>query len=88
VAAGVLFFSLTSTDAKYIALGSAIGGTSGASTIPPVSDALTTRDAALRVANDLLQKLNAGCGVTDASIKQMCTQMGLPSADLKPPPSE
>ena len=88
VAAGVLVVTIRNTDAKYIALGSAIGGESGASTIPPVNDALTSRDAALRVSNDLLQKLNKGCAASDPLIKSMCVQLGLPTTNLKTPPSD
>jgi hypothetical protein len=88
VAAGILALTVKSGDAKAIALGSAIGGDSGASTIPPVNDALTSRDAALRVANDLIQRLNAACSLKDKSILPMCAQLGLPSTNLKPPPSD
>jgi hypothetical protein len=88
VAAGALVFLVKNTDTKYIALGSAIGGESGASTIPPVNDALTTRDAALRLANDLIIKLNAACGQKNANILAMCQKLGLPRAKLPTPPNE
>lgn len=89
VAAGALVFLVKNTDAKYLALGSAIGGESGASTIPPVNDALTTHDAAARVANDLTQKFNLACGATaDTNIQPMCALLGLPQAHIVAPPPE
>jgi hypothetical protein len=85
VASGVLYFTLKNSDAKDIVLSTAIGGISGASTIPPVNDALTTRDAAVRLANDVLLKLNAACASADAYIVPMCRKMGLPQARLPAP---
>jgi hypothetical protein len=86
VAAGSLVFLVKNTDAKYIALGSAIGGESGASTLPPVNDALTTHDAAGRIANDLTQKFNTACATADKNIQPMCAMLGLPQAHVSPPP--
>jgi hypothetical protein len=85
VAAGVLVFAVKNTDAKYIALGSAIGGESGASTIPPVNDAVTQRDASKRVVNDFLEKLNASCASPSPNIAPMCAKLGLPQAKLPQP---
>jgi hypothetical protein len=87
VAAGILFFSLKNSDAKYVALGTAVGGASGASTIPPVNDAGTTRDAVLRVANDLLQKFNSACA-TASDLSFMCSKLGLPATTFPTPPPE
>lgn len=86
IAAAVVVFSVKNTDAKYLALGTAIGGESGASTIPPVNDAVTTRAAASKVANSLVEKLNAGCAGADKNILPMCALLGLPAAKLPPPP--
>jgi hypothetical protein len=88
IAAGVLVFTTHNTEAKYLALGTAIGGESGASTVPPVNDAATTRAAASRVANSLLDKLNAGCAAADKNIGPVCALLGLPQAKLAPPPPE
>ena len=88
VASGALVFLLKNNDTKYLVLGSAIGGESGASTIPPVNDSLTTRDAAIRLANDLVNKLNIGCAEANANIMPMCQKLGLPETKLPPPPPE
>jgi hypothetical protein len=88
VAAGVLVFTLKNTDAKYLVLGTAIGGESGASTIPPVNEATTTRVAAGRVANSLLDKFNAVCGASDKNVQPMCALLGLPVVKLPPPPPQ
>jgi hypothetical protein len=84
VAAGALAATLTNTDAKTILVGAAIGGITGASTIPPVDDSLTSHDAAVRVVNDLVTKLNAACGTNDANIHPMCVLLGLPAQKLPP----
>jgi hypothetical protein len=88
LAAGALIFLVHNTDAKYIALGSAIGGESGASTIPSVNDATTTHDAAARVVNDLANKLRAGCASADKNIQPMCALLGLPQATVAAPPKQ
>lgn len=79
-----LVFAVHNVDAKYIALGAAIGGEQGASTIPPVNDAGTTRIGANRTVNDLLEKLNASCATTNPNIKPMCARLGLPVSKLPP----
>ncbi|HEY5340636.1 MAG TPA: hypothetical protein VIK27_06390 [Candidatus Aquilonibacter sp.] len=86
VASGILVFTVKNTDTKYLFLGTAIGGESGASTIPPVNDAKTTHDAADRVVNDLIQKLDIGCSTTDANILPMCQKLGLPQTTPSAPP--
>jgi hypothetical protein len=78
VTATTLAFALPNTDAKSIALGVAFGGASGASTIPPVNDSLTTHDAAARVVDDLMRSLNDGCSTSNPDIKPMCAKLGLP----------
>ncbi|HKE37844.1 MAG TPA: hypothetical protein VKB39_10430 [Candidatus Baltobacteraceae bacterium] len=88
VASGVLAATLQNSDTKILFFGTAIGGETGASTIPPVSDALTTHDAANRIANDLLSKLNAACGTIDTNIHPMCLRLGLPRPTLPPPPKD
>jgi hypothetical protein len=88
IAAGVLVFTLKNTDAKYLALGSAIGGESGASTIPPVNEASTTRIAAGRAANSLVAKFNAVCMAADKNVQPMCAILGLPAATVPSPPPE
>jgi len=88
IAAGVLVFTLKSTDAKYLVLGTAIGGESGASTIPPVNEAVTTRVAARKTVNSLLEKFNAVCVAADKNVQPMCTLLGLPATTLPTPPPE
>lgn len=85
VASGVLAATLHNTDTKILFFGTAIGGEQGASTIPPVSDALTTHDAAARIANDLVARLNEACAKSTPNIHQMCVYLGLPRTTLPNP---
>ncbi len=85
VAAGALAASVANTDTKFLFFGTAIGGESGASTIPPVNNALTTHDASERIVNDLVSKLNAACNASDAHILPMCARLGLPRTALPNP---
>lgn len=85
VVSGILYFALKNQSAKDILLSTAVGGISGASTVPPVNDALTTRDAAVRLANDVVLKLNSSCAAADQFILPMCQKMGLPKAKLPSP---
>ena len=85
VASGVLAATLQNSDTKILFFGTAIGGEQGASTIPPVSDALTTHDAANRIANDLVARLNETCAKSDPSVKPMCLLLGLPRTTLPNP---
>jgi hypothetical protein len=85
VVSGILYFALKNQSAKDILLSTAVGGISGASTIPPVNDALTERDAAERLANDVVLKLNAACASADQFILPMCQKMGLPKTKLPTP---
>jgi hypothetical protein len=85
-AAAVLIFS-RSSEAKAVAVGVAVGGESGASAIPPVNESLSTRDAAIRVAGDLIDKLNASCaGPHNETIWPICAKLGLPQAKVQAPP--
>ncbi len=86
VASGILVFAVKNTDTKYLFLGTAVGGESGASTIPPVNDAKTTRDAADRVVNDLVEKLGIGCAASNANILPLCAKLGLPQPTPSAPP--
>ncbi len=47
----------------------ALASPNGASPIPPVNDATTTRDALDRVINQLMNDLNAGCASENANVK-------------------
>lgn len=85
VASGVIAATSVNTDTKFLFFGTAIGGESGASTIPPVNGALTTHDASERIANDLVSKLNEACGQTNPGIHLMCAKLGLPRAALPNP---
>lgn len=85
VAAAAVGFSIKNSDSKALFLGSAIGGESGASTIPPVNDALTTHDASARIANDLVARLNGACAKADPGIHPMCVKLGLPRTVLPNP---
>jgi hypothetical protein len=85
VAAGAIAASLKNPDTQALFLGTAIGGESGASTIPPVNDALTTHDAATRIANDLVAKLNDACSKNDPNVHAMCARLGLPRTALPNP---
>lgn len=85
VAAGVASATIQNSDSKFLFLGTAIGGEQSASTIPPVSDALTTHDAAQRIANDLVSKLNDACAKSDPNIHPMCARLGLPRSTLPNP---
>ena len=85
IASGILAAALKNSDTKVLLLGTAVGGESGASTIPPVDDALTTHDAAGRIANDLVAKLNDACTKSDPAIHAMCVRLGLPRTALPNP---
>lgn len=85
VAAGAIAATIKNSDTQALYLGTAIGGESGASTIPPVNDALTRHDAAERIANDLVARLNEACGKTNPGIHPMCARLGLPRATLPKP---
>lgn len=85
VAAGAIGASIKNSDSKALFIGTAIGGESGASTIPPVNDAQTTHDASTRIANDLVAKLNVACGQTNPGIHAMCVKLGLPRTALPNP---
>lgn len=56
----------------------ALASPSGASPVPPISDALTTSDALKRLVNQLLNDLNAGCDSANANVRPMCAKLGLP----------
>jgi hypothetical protein len=88
IAAGVLVFTLKNTDTKYLLLGTAIGGEQGASTIPPVNEASTTRVAATKAANSLVDKFNGVCAAADKNVLPMCALLGFPAATLPTPPPE
>jgi len=85
VAAAAIGVTIKNSDSKALFIGTAIGGESGASTIPPVNDALTTHDASTRIANDLVSKLNVACAQTNAGIRPMCVKLGLPRTTLPNP---
>lgn len=85
VAAGGIAASIKNPDTQALFLGTAIGGETGASTIPPVNGALTTHDASQRIANDLVSKLNDACVKSETSIRLMCARLGLPKTALPNP---
>lgn len=85
VAAGAVAATIKNSDTQALYLGAAIGGETGASTIPPVNGALTTHDASERIANDLVSKLNDACNARDPHIHAMCARLGLPRAALPNP---
>jgi hypothetical protein len=85
VAAAAVAATIHNSDTQALYLGTAIGGESGASTIPPVNGALTTHDASQRIANDLVSKLNEACNTSDPHIHQMCARLGLPRTALPNP---
>jgi hypothetical protein len=86
VVSGVLIFTIKDINTKYLLTGTALAGESSASNIPPVNDATTTRDAADRIVNDLLDKLTIGCAQANPNILPMCGKLGLPQAVASPPP--
>jgi hypothetical protein len=84
-ASAALIFAIKDINTKYLLTGVALGGEQSASNIPPVNDALTTRDAAARVVNDLVEKLSAGCAQANPNIAPMCGRLGLVQAPAAPP---
>ncbi len=75
-AAGILAFNPHNTSAvDFAALAFASG--QGASDLPPVNDATTTRDALDRVVNELFTQLTDGCAAATTSMQLMCAKLGL-----------
>ncbi len=63
----------------------ALASPNGASPIPPVNDATTTRDALDRVINQLMNDLNVGCASENANVRPMCAKLGLPMTSSNAP---
>jgi hypothetical protein len=84
-AVAALYFgsgSGTNSNAKAVAVGASLSAFESTTTIPPVDAADAQRDAAGRVANDLIEKLTTDCKTPMARLAPICVKLGLapPSA--------
>ena len=83
--AGLYFASSNNSNAKAVALGASLSAFESTTTIPPVDTTDATRDAAHRVANDLIEKLTASCKNPLPRIAPICGKLGLAPPVVLPP---
>jgi hypothetical protein len=85
-AAGLYLGSAHNSTASDVALGASISALDSTAAVPPVDPADESREAAKRVANDLISKITLSCANKDSTIATLCARLGLaPGVPLATP---